>query len=310
MAEAEAEAEAKAVLIRDPESPKSTSKNVIVKGTHSLEIQGFSFTKGMGSGNCISSDTFLVGGHSWEIRFYPGSYRRVDESGEVYVSLYIALVSKCEGRVEAYFEYVLLDPSGNKWCKSNGRFKRIETGPGLWLSGPHTVKESSLWGRPHFYKRTELEASQYIKDDCLTIQCTLGVVKKSFAQPLPLSDLGKSYEQLLKSKEGSDISFEVEGETFYAHKPILSTRSPVFKAQFFGPLKEENTALIKIEEMQAPVFKFFSSAVMQTDRFKNLKESCHTVINDLLKSLARVRDYTYVSYELGNSDANGKRVKL
>ncbi|KAK4477988.1 hypothetical protein RD792_017253 [Penstemon davidsonii] len=202
-------------LIQDPETPNltaSTSKNVIINGSHNFEIQGFSTTKGMGFGKSLSSDTFFVGGHCWKVQFYPDGYGKVDESGQGLVSCYIALVSDSK----------------------------------------------NLRGYARFYKRTELEASQFIKDDCLNIQCTVGVVKTSMDTPktfAQLSDLRQSYEQLLESREGSDVSFEVEGETFYAHKIILSTRSPVFKAQFFGPLKEENSHCIKIEEMHAHVFK-------------------------------------------------------
>ncbi|KAK4491289.1 hypothetical protein RD792_002025 [Penstemon davidsonii] len=225
---------------------KDSATPVTVKGSHSLKIHGFSFTKGKGVGKYISSDTFFVGGHLWQIRFYPDG-RSIHEIGDIYVSLYVALVSKCEGGVEAYCEYVLLDPNGNKWTMGkDGKFTMGST-----MIGPCTVKV--LWGYPGFYKRTALEASQFIKDDCLTIQCNVGVVKKSI--PLPLSNIGQSYGELLKSKEESDVSFKVDGEVFYAHKLILSTRSPVFKAQFFGPSKEENTHGIKIGEMQAPVFK-------------------------------------------------------
>ncbi|KAK4478001.1 hypothetical protein RD792_017266 [Penstemon davidsonii] len=129
---------------------------------------------------------------------------------------------------------------------------------GSTMIGPHTIKEGRMRGYQFFYKRTELETSQFIKDDCLTIQCIVRVVKTSMDAPklvAQLSDLGQLYGQLLDSKEANDICFEVEEETFYAHKLILSTRSPVFKAQFFGPLKEENTGVIKIEEIHAPVFK-------------------------------------------------------
>ncbi|KAK4491300.1 hypothetical protein RD792_002036 [Penstemon davidsonii] len=201
-------------LIQDPETPNltaSTSKNVIINGSHNFEIQGFSTTKGMGVGNSLSSDTFFVGGHCWKVHFYPDG-DRIDESGQVHVSCFLALVSDSK----------------------------------------------NVRGYKAFYKRTELEASEFVKDDCLTIQCTVGVVKtfmdsfKMFAQ---LPDLGEFYGQLLDSKEGSDVSFKVEGEIFYVHKLILSTRSPVFKAQFFGPLKEKKTRCIKIEEMHAPVFK-------------------------------------------------------
>ncbi|KAK4477991.1 hypothetical protein RD792_017256 [Penstemon davidsonii] len=370
-----------AVFIRDHETPNSTrsiSKTVTIKGSHTLEIHGFSSTKGMGVEKYVSSDTFLVGGHSWKIQFYPNGIYLEKSDGDICVSFYIELVSKCEEDVDACFEYAFLDQNGNKWHKVDTK-----------CTIRHNERTKQR-GHPRFYKRTELETSQFIKDDCLTIQCTLGVVKTSMDSPNTfslevLSDLKQSYMQLLESREGSDVSFEVEGETFYAHKLILSTRSPVFKAQFFGPLKEENTRGIKIEEMQAPVFKallnyiygdvmpvrdskcvdivmthhllvvadrygiqtlrslcesilceniaidtvgstlafaeqhgFFQlksrclefiglpenlEAVMQTDGFKNLKESCPTFMDELLKSVARM-------YRERECDANGKRLKL
>ncbi|KAK4478004.1 hypothetical protein RD792_017269 [Penstemon davidsonii] len=357
----------------DPEAPNSTrsiSKTVTIKGSHTLEIQGYSLTKGMGVGKYISSDTFSVGGHLWQIQFYPdGKYPK----GETFVSLFITLVSKkLVDDVRARFKYVLLDESGNHFHKSDG---------------PYTLRHSyRTCGFEKFYKRSELEASQFVKDDCLTIQCTVGVVKTSMYSAkmfVQLSDLRQSYKQLLGSREGSDVSFEVEGETFYAHKTILSTMSPVFNAQFFGPLKEESTQCIKIEEMQAPVFKALLhfiycdvipdldskcgatimtqhllaasdrygiktlrslcelrlceiidinsvasslaladqhgcfqlrsrclefigrpknlEAVIQTDGYKNLKESCPTVMDDLLMYVARLRDYSSVSYGPGDA---------
>ncbi|KAK4477992.1 hypothetical protein RD792_017257 [Penstemon davidsonii] len=380
-------------LIKDPETPnltRSISKTVTIKGSHTLEIRGFSLTKGMGVGKCISSDTFLVGGHLWKVEFYPDGKEK-DVSGDIYVSFFITMVSRSEEDVRAWFEYVLLDESGNKWYRTRSCFKRMKKGR-RWMAGPYALNDGSRTiGYEPFYKRTDLEESGFIKDDCLTIQCTVGVLKtsmdgpKTSAQPLPLSDLGQSYGQLLNSKEGSDVSFKVEGEIFYAHKLILSTRSPVFKAQFFGPLKEENTQCIKIEDMHAPVFKALLhfiycdvipdvgeelqgldskwvatmmthpllaaadrygierlrslcearlseniatdtvatslalaeqhgcfqlkstclefiglpenlEVVMQTDGFKNLKENYPAVIDELLKSVARVRDFSSVSY--------------
>ncbi|KAK4478005.1 hypothetical protein RD792_017270 [Penstemon davidsonii] len=375
-------------FIKDPEAPnptRSISKTAPIEGSHTLEIQGFSFTKGMGIGEYISSDTFLVGGYLWQIQFYPdGKYLRRDK----YVSLCITLASKkYEEDARVWYEYVLLDEIGNKWHRSNGLFRMVPEDKRCMV-GPHTLHDGNRTiFYEDFYERTELESSRFVKDDCLTIQCTLGVVKTSMDAPkmvVQTSDLRQSYEQLLESRDGSDVSFEVEGETFYAHKLILSTRSPVFKAQFFGLLKEENTCHIKIEEMQAPVFKALLNfiycdvipdldskcldiiltqhllaaadrygieklrslcvarlcenitidtvasslalaeqhgciqlrstclefiglpenleAVMQTDGFKNLKESCHAIIYDLLKSVARVRIYSSVSY--GQGDAN------
>ena len=72
---------------------------------------------------------------------------------------------------------------------------------------------------------------------------------------MPPSDLSKCFGKLLESGKGSDVSFEVDGEVFAAHKLVLAARSAVFKAQLFGPLKDKNTEHIKVEDMEAPVFK-------------------------------------------------------
>lgn len=40
-----------------------------------------------------------------------------------------------------------------------------------------------------------------------------------------------------------------------AHKLVLAARSPVFRAQLFGPMKEQDTQCIKVEDIEAPVFK-------------------------------------------------------
>lgn len=109
------------------------------------------------------------------------------------------------------------------------------------------------------------ETSSYLKDDCILIKCTVGVVRtytetpKVYSIPVPPSNIGIQFGQLLESGEGSDIKFEVEGETFAAHKLVLAARSPVFRAQLFGLLKQQDTQYVKVEEVQAPVFKVYKS---------------------------------------------------
>lgn len=116
-------------------------------------------------------------------------------------------------------------------------------------------------GYKRFLKRSTLESSDYLKDDCLLVKCTVGVVKSQTEGPKiysispPPSDIGQHFGQLLESGEGADLNIEVDGEIFAAHKLVLATRSPVFKAQLFGPMKDRDTQCIKIEEMEASVFK-------------------------------------------------------
>lgn len=78
---------------------------------------------------------------------------------------------------------------------------------------------------------------------------------KIYSIAVPSSNIGQQFGQLLETGKGTDVNFEVDGETFAAHKVVLAVRSPVFRAQLYGPMKEQNTQRIKVEDMEAPVFK-------------------------------------------------------
>ncbi|XP_037450665.1 BTB/POZ and MATH domain-containing protein 2-like [Triticum dicoccoides] len=60
------------------------------------------------------------------------------------------------------------------------------------------------------------------------------------------------FGDLLLSKEGADITFEVGGEKFAAHQCVLAARSSSFKAQLFGAMNE--SSVVKISDMTADVF--------------------------------------------------------
>ena len=93
------------------------------------------------------------------------------------------------------------------------------------------------------------------------MNCSVGVVRsrtegpKIYTIAIPPSSIGQKFGQLLESGKGSDVNFEVNGDIFAAHKLVLAARSPVFRAQLFGPMKDQNTQCIKVEDMEAPVFK-------------------------------------------------------
>ncbi|XP_057780440.1 BTB/POZ and MATH domain-containing protein 2-like [Salvia miltiorrhiza] len=385
----------------EPAVTTSTSITETVNGSHEFKITGYSLSKGIGIGKYIASDTFMVGGYDWAIYFYPDG--KSAEDNATYVSLFIALAS--EGTdVRALFELTLLDQSGRERHKVHSHFGRaLET-------GPYTLKyRGSMWGYKRFFKRTALETSDYLKDDCLQVRCCVGVVRshtegpKIYSIPLPPSDIGQQFGNLLENGKGTDVNFEVDEEIFSAHKLVLAARSPVFRAQLYGPLKDQNTQRIKVEDMEAPVFKallhfiywdtlpdmeeltgtnskwastlmsqhllaaadrygldrlrllceanlcedvaintvattlalaeqhhcfqlkavclkFVASpenlrAVMQTDGFEYLKESCPSVLTELLEYVARVNEHSIAIGKQGvegipdGGDVHGRRVK-
>uniref|UniRef100_A0ACD5UC09 Uncharacterized protein n=1 Tax=Avena sativa TaxID=4498 RepID=A0ACD5UC09_AVESA len=109
-------------------------------------------------------------------------------------------------------------------------------------------------------KRSELEESALLQDDCLVIECDLTVIKEPLVDEtvevqVPPSNLSDNIGNLLKTGEEADVAFRVKGEVFPAHKIVLAMRSPVFKAELYGPMKEHGGNDITLQDMQPAVFK-------------------------------------------------------
>ncbi|KAG4927640.1 hypothetical protein JHK85_054126 [Glycine max] len=230
----------------------SRSVTETVNGSHKFVIKGYSLAKGIGVGKHIASETFTVGGYQWAIYFYPDGKNPEDNSA--YVSVFIALAS--EGTdVRALFELTLLDQSGNGKHKVHSHFDRSLE------SGPYTLKyRGSMWGYKRFFKRAQLEASTFLKDDCLKINCTVGVVVSSIdcsklnTIQVPESDIGAHFGMLLENEEGSDVTFSVGGERFHAHKLVLAARSTAFETEFFNGMEEDDHDIV-VTDMEPKVFK-------------------------------------------------------
>lgn len=60
---------------------------------------------------------------------------------------------------------------------------------------------------------------------------------------------------MLDHKDGADVSFIVEGETFRAHRVVLAARSPVFRAELFGSMPEATMTSITLHDITPKTFK-------------------------------------------------------
>lgn len=125
-------------------------------------------------------------------------------------------------------------------------------------------------GYKRFFRRTALETSDFLKDDCLKINCTVGVVVSTidYSRPhsiqVPDSDIGYHFGSLFDTQEGVDVILNVGGERFHAHKLVLAARSHVFRSQFFddesdGEKSEfdecDELREFSIDDMEPKVFK-------------------------------------------------------
>ncbi|KAI3844545.1 hypothetical protein MKX03_020362 [Papaver bracteatum] len=216
-----------------------------VKGFHEFKIEGYSLVKGIGVGEYMTSAEFSIGGHHWVIVFYPDGFK-FNEDGEDYISVYLKLVSPREAR--ATFEFKLLDQTG----KGKHGVRYIHKSPKTFNT------EANDWGWPEYMKRSKLETSSYLRNDCLSIHCTVGVLQthvedeKHCVIPVPPSDMSQKLKSLLESNLGFE---RVGSESFKAHKSILAARSPVFRAMFFGLAGNPNMETVSIEDVDPFVFK-------------------------------------------------------
>ncbi|KAJ6826716.1 BTB/POZ and MATH domain-containing protein 3-like isoform X1 [Iris pallida] len=300
MEKAESAAESAPDAADRGEISRSWSVSETVKGSHRYTVKGYSLAKGMGPGKYMASDTFSVGGYEWAVYVYPDGKNPEDNS--LYVSVFIALASDGTD-VRALFELTLLDQSGKGKHKVHSHFDRALE------SGPYTLKyRGSMWGYKRFYRRTSLETSDYLKDDCLIMNCTVGVVRSCVETPwqftisVPPPDMGNCLEGLLKSGIGSDIVFEVGNETFRAHKLILAARSPVFKAQFFGLIGNPDMDKIVVKDVEPPVFK-----VMLLFIYSDVPPD----VRELTESVSMATSTNMVQHLLAAADRYGlERLKL
>ncbi|KAG2582536.1 hypothetical protein PVAP13_6KG183900 [Panicum virgatum] len=205
-------------------------------GDHVFEIFDYSQHRGMGNGEYIRSGVFSVGGYDWAIRFYPDGFSGISKD---YISVYLELLSK-DTKVRASCDLRLVD-------QSTGLSASVtQEGPRTFDSG-NSSRFSPNNGK--FMNRSKLEASGYIHESNITEQ------------------LGN----LLDSEEATDVTFCVGGETCAAHRVLLATRSPVFKAQLYGPMREAKEQLVIIEDMQPAVFRALLRFIY-TDSFPDMDD--------------------------------------
>ncbi|KAJ4813821.1 BTB/POZ and MATH domain-containing protein 2 [Rhynchospora pubera] len=250
----------------------SVSTTTMISGSHLFNISGHSITKELPAGKCIMSSPFVVGGYQWAIMYYPNGLNSYDQPG---IAFTLELQSEGSG-VEARLEFCLVD--------SHGRPSDIHKASSFCEFGYVSCNR----GFSGFITHEELEESWYLRNDSFVVKCTVGILDSSVveasgcgtpgnandthqAEHLPPSDLHEQLRKLLESGEGADVEFNVDGQIFSAHRCILAARSPVFHAQFFGPIGEKNFHNIEVEDMEAVVFKVLLQ-YLYTDVLPDLNE--------------------------------------
>eukprot|EP01119_Soliformovum_irregulare_P015065 TRINITY_DN4194_c0_g1_i1.p1 TRINITY_DN4194_c0_g1~~TRINITY_DN4194_c0_g1_i1.p1 ORF type:complete len:469 (-),score=89.02 TRINITY_DN4194_c0_g1_i1:199-1431(-) len=74
-------------------------------------------------------------------------------------------------------------------------------------------------------------------------------------QQVDSSQVGRDLASLLTNPKFSDISFDVDGQMFPAHRAIMYARSPHFAALIDNGMRESKQSDIAIEDVSAPTFR-------------------------------------------------------
>ncbi|CAN6356169.1 unnamed protein product [Urochloa humidicola] len=199
------------------------------RSVYLLNIRDFRGSAKKDSVYCIKPGK-NVGGYEWEIRFYPHHVG--------FMALELIFLSEAGANsVKASLSCCLVHPSG------------------ALRPSAEKVSVSKQFQRPSdssqpflFTRRDDVYTSGFPVNDSLTVECAITVFKDLNAIAVPSSNLPQHLGELLASEAGSDITFTVSGKSFAAHKNVLVARSPVFKAQFFGGMKEKSSGRVEIQE--------------------------------------------------------------
>ena len=80
-------------------------------------------------------------------------------------------------------------------------------------------------------------------------------VSESVTNARGLEQVIEHFGKLFNNKEFSDMEIECDGEIFYCHQAILSTRSDVFRAMFQEDMAENRTNKVTIKEIDSDVVR-------------------------------------------------------
>jgi speckle-type POZ protein len=214
---------------------------VTAKGMCQFRIN-HSQTKDMPTGMWITSPKFWVGGQEWVVNYFPRGNKM--SSGGKYASFFLELKTE-PANVTARFGFGLLNKHGIVSYNLVNELVHTFTSCG------------SDWGYSDFLERDILET--YVKDGYIVLHVSVSVKDESCTGACPNSSPiafpRECLQKLREEKKHTDVSFNVHGKVFDAHRLILAVHSPVFEAELFGSMAESNLDCITIEEMVPSVFK-------------------------------------------------------
>ncbi|KAF0897309.1 hypothetical protein E2562_017311 [Oryza meyeriana var. granulata] len=235
----------------DAVEPSPSCSTIVVSeatGYHILKIDGYTRTKMMvATGEHLNSGEFHVGSYTWRLRYYPNGYEQEFSSSISFALVRTGAAAEDDAHVHARVKISLLDHAGGEPVTQYSHCDKCTFSKG-----------HDRWAFKSFIKGEELEKSGHLVDDFFAVRCDLTYnvqdlrVKELVKVPPPL--LRRHLGELLKDAKTADVRFTVGGKKFPAHRCVLAARSPVFRAELLGSMREHTERTICVDDMDAVVF--------------------------------------------------------
>lgn len=181
--------------------------------TQRLTIAPYSSFSGLSSGKPVISGLFSLGGHLWDILFFPGGYY----SGSPYAAVFLRLVSSDHReQVRVLVDFTLVYRRGGMTGGGEDDGSYTRCGYHVFGPGPATVGRG-CFGFPEFILQHDLAASGVLlRGDRLVVECAVllaadadEVLRRG---PRPLDDeLRRGLRRMLEDGTGADVTFVVRG---------------------------------------------------------------------------------------------------
>lgn len=227
-------------------------------------------------GESFNSPVFSTGGsgikYKWQMKLYPKSETDINKN---FISFFLRSCNRLP--VTAHFELTLLNHMKEK-IKTQKTDKKVAF-----------TTDKPSWGFVKFLNRKDLlkDKTWDTNDGKLVLLCeiivgeTLDTIQESEKQQTfdvpeityrleEFDNLGK----LLNNDSYSDVTLQVKGKEFHAHRTILANRSPVFAAMLMHNMKEKHENVVEIEDIDDKVFEealqfMYTGKVDEIKKFAN-----------------------------------------
>ena len=219
--------------VRPPADTSSRLVRESVTATHDFEVRNHQQLHGLGVGKYVSSSTFSAGGYHWNIRFYPDGYDQ-----------------DCAGNVSAYLHCLddLTKDVSTKFTLDVLENQVVEEAKGFGVQERTFTPMSAGMGIAKFIDKSRLKSPSHL-GHAMKIRCVLTVEpepgrkrKRDDIIMVPPPELSRHLERALRAGKGADVTFDVRGRVFAAHRFMLAARSPVFDAKLFDPERRTRDA--------------------------------------------------------------------